>query len=79
MIKKIILLFIFIISEISCLNSYCEEGENHCLKCNPLTKLCYKCDLAIFEPDELGGCQPLIFYYKKRNNNISGKEIYMLN
>ena len=59
MIKKIILLFIFIISEISCLNYYCEEGENHCLKCNPLTKLCYKCDLAIFEPDELGGCQPL--------------------
>ena len=55
----IINLIVLILSEIAFSNSYCEEGINHCLKCNPITKLCYKCDLDIFIPDEIDGCKPL--------------------
>ena len=35
----------------------CEEGLNHCTSCNPITKLCVKCDKDVFIPDENGGCQ----------------------
>ena len=31
--------------------------KNHCIKCNPTTKLCIKCDLNIYSPDENGGCR----------------------
>ena len=34
----------------------CIEGENYCLKCNPISKLCFKCEKDIFIPDENGGC-----------------------
>lgn len=34
----------------------CEEGKNNCLKCNPVTNLCYKCDKNILTPDDNGGC-----------------------
>ena len=35
----------------------CEEGKNNCSSCNPITKLCVKCDLDIFVPDKEGGCK----------------------
>ena len=35
----------------------CEEGKNNCSSCNPITKLCVKCDLEVFAPDENGGCK----------------------
>ena len=47
--------FLSIISFISSLT--CEENVNHCLKCNPVTNLCYKCDLDIYTPDSNGGCK----------------------
>ena len=37
---------------------YCKEGENNCNRCDPLTKLCTKCSLDIYKPDEKGGCEP---------------------
>ena len=36
---------------------YCEEGKNNCLKCNPITKLCFKCNIDIYIPDKNGGCE----------------------
>jgi len=35
----------------------CEEGKSNCLKCNPITNLCYKCEKTIYVPDDKGGCQ----------------------
>ena len=35
----------------------CIEGDNFCSKCNPVTKLCYKCQEDIYTPDEKGGCR----------------------
>ena len=49
-----ILSFLSIISIIFSLT--CEENANHCLKCNPVTNLCVKCDLDIYAPDSEGGC-----------------------
>ena len=49
--------FLFLIISGIILNApICEEGLNNCLSCNPLTKLCVKCDLDVFIPDENGGC-----------------------
>ena len=36
---------------------YCKEGENLCSLCNPITKLCAKCEKEIYTPDENGGCK----------------------
>ena len=33
------------------------DDKNHCIKFNPITKLCLKCDLDIYTPDEKGGCK----------------------
>ena len=52
-IKCIFILFL----KISLSSSACLEGENHCSKCNPITKLCIKCDLNIYSPDKKGGCK----------------------
>ena len=35
----------------------CTEGENFCLKCNPITKLCEDCEYNVFIPDNKGGCK----------------------
>ena len=35
---------------------YCVEVENFCIKCNPITKLCLKCEKNIFIPEDNGGC-----------------------
>ena len=45
------------------INSYislpsCSEGQNFCTKCNPVTKLCEKCEYNnILIPDATGGCK----------------------
>ena len=31
--------------------------KNHCSKCNLITKLCVKCELNIYTPDQKGGCE----------------------
>ena len=31
--------------------------NSHCIKFNPITKLCVKCDLNVYSPDEKGGCK----------------------
>jgi hypothetical protein len=33
------------------------DDKNHCIKFNPITKLCLKCDIDIYSPDEKGGCK----------------------
>ena len=38
---------------------FCKEGANNCNRCDPLTKLCTKCSLDIYSPDENGGCSAL--------------------
>ena len=35
----------------------CKEGEYYCSRCNPITKLCVKCELDVYSPDLNGGCQ----------------------
>ena len=35
---------------------YCKNGQNHCSKCNPVSKICAKCEKDIYIPDENGGC-----------------------
>ena len=50
-------LFLFLYGIINC--SSCEEGQNFCKRCNPVTKLCDKCDYDIFSPDKNGGCEGL--------------------
>ena len=56
MVQRFLLLFVSIILLINC-EPYCKEDENNCLKCNPVTKLCYKCSKEIYVPDENGGCE----------------------
>ena len=34
----------------------CKEGENNCSMCNPITKLCAKCEKEVYVIDENGGC-----------------------
>ena len=46
------LLFKMIFSE-----PICKEGFNNCSKCNPITKLCVKCEKDIYTPDRDGGCE----------------------
>ena len=43
--------------KISLSSSVCIDGKNNCAKCNPITKLCIKCELNIYSPDENGGCK----------------------
>ena len=45
----------------------CVEGENFCSKCNPITKLCVKCQKDIYSPDKSGGCE-LIRECRLENN-----------
>ena len=52
-IKCILILFL----KISLSLSECLVNNNHCIKCNPITKLCAKCDKNIYSPDENGGCK----------------------
>ena len=49
--------FILILTNIIYTESTCVERVNYCSKCNPVTKLCIKCEKDIFSPDNNGGCQ----------------------
>ena len=53
MTKFIYLIFL----KISLFTSLCIEEKNHCTKCNPISKLCVKCDKDIYVPDQNGGCE----------------------
>ena len=37
--------------------SACITDQNHCTKCDPIAKLCIKCEKDIYIPDEFGGCE----------------------
>ena len=47
---------IFILSNIIITNQECVQGAKGCIKCNPITKLCIKCEKDIYIPDSNGGC-----------------------
>ena len=50
--------FIFLIAiNINLSLPSCHIGENHCSKCNPVTKLCVRCEKDIYVPDQNGGCE----------------------
>ena len=51
--KTILLIFL----KISLSLTACTYGEKHCSRCNPVTKLCVKCDKNIYVPDKKGGCE----------------------
>ena len=48
---------IFFLYQITLSKLSCIEGQNKCLKCNPVTKLCFKCEKDIYAPDNNGGCE----------------------
>ena len=48
---------ILIIIKLTLHSPICKQFENHCKMCNPITKLCEKCDKYIFKPDKNGGCE----------------------
>ena len=50
-------LIFFIFSKLVQSAPSCKEGTNFCKKCNPITKLCIKCDKDIYSPDTNGGCE----------------------
>ena len=50
-------LIVIIIGNASLSSPLCKEGENHCIKCNKLTNLCFKCEKDIYIPDNNGGCK----------------------
>ena len=62
----IYMLFIKIIQ----ISSSCIQGFNHCLKCDPTTNLCYKCEKNIYSPDEKGGCKYAQICEEGNNNCI---------
>ena len=53
----IIKCFFILFLKISLSSSEYIFEKNHCIKFNPITKLCIKCDLNIYSPDENGGCK----------------------
>ena len=38
---------------------HCQNGQNNCMICNPVTNICTKCSLDIYTPNENGGCSPI--------------------
>ena len=48
---------LFIFSNIILTKQACVQGQNLCSKCNPITKLCVKCEKDIYSPDANGGCE----------------------
>ena len=50
-------LFLTLYFQLVLLAPYCIERENHCSRCNTITKLCIKCEKDIYVPDEDGGCK----------------------
>ena len=55
--------------------SICEIEKNHCVKCNPITKLCVKCDKDIYVPDKNGGCEYSHKCFVGKNNCLDCNNI----
>ena len=64
---KAYLAFLFILRIIRS-SPMCVEGENLYIKCNPLSKLCYKCENNIYIPDKNGGCKYAKKIFNKRKS-----------
>ena len=57
--KSFLLISILIIAQISLsVSASCKEGSKNCAKCNPVTKLCVKCDKNIYALNKKGECEP---------------------
>lgn len=54
--KKLLLFFLFLIICNFSLSFSCEKFEKGCIKCDPLTNLCFRCENEVLIPDEQGGC-----------------------
>ena len=48
--------FLILFFSIKASSQNCVENESFCLKCNPLTNLCIKCENEVFTPNDQGGC-----------------------
>ena len=70
--SKIWIFFLF--PEIILSFQICVEGQNFCSKCNPISKLCIKCEKEIYTPDYLGGCEFARKCYIGKNHCISCNE-----
>ena len=55
--KKFFFKIIYLIINIQLCFSLCEVDKNFCTKCNPVTKLCEKCEKNALIPDNNGGCK----------------------
>ena len=55
--KSLFYIFFLTFIEISISSPLCEEGQNFCKRCNPVSKLCDKCTQDILIPDKFGGCE----------------------
>ena len=57
--QSFLLVHILIITQIMISFSYpCKEGSKNCERCNPVTKLCVKCDKNIYALNSDGECEP---------------------
>ena len=56
MFKTIFSFIILIYIQIYISSPVCEENKNFCTKCNPVTKLCERCENDVLIPDNNGGC-----------------------
>ena len=65
---------ILILIKISLLISLCKEGEKNCLKYNPITKLCYKCENILYTSNENGGCDMIPKCKPNYNNCLQCQE-----
>ena len=50
------ILFLILIIRFLFVSPNCKKDEKYCIKCNPLTNLCAKCEFDNLFPDENGGC-----------------------
>ena len=50
------ILFLILIIRFLFVSPNCKKYEKYCIKCNPLTNLCAKCEFDNLFPDENGGC-----------------------
>ena len=57
MFVQIFIYILFVLFHINSSQPLCKENSNYCIKCNPLTNLCVKCEKDNLIPDEKGGCK----------------------
>ena len=54
--KNLFVVLIFLIIFNFSLSASCERLEKGCIKCDPLTNLCFRCENEVLIPDDEGGC-----------------------